>query len=175
MPNSANDIARFLPASDQSLLVYLGQEISFDAHRRVIKLLRLLAHKPIVGVHDLHPAYCSVLINFDMLKLRHDELEEILRSYLAQLEEELLPESRQIEIPVCYGGEFGPDLDDVCTTLGITPTQAIELHVSVSYIGLFFWICSWVCISRRIAKALVDTSFAVAASQRSTRQRRYCW
>ncbi len=138
MPNSANDIVRFLPASDQSLLVYLGQEISFDAHQRVIKLLRLLAHKPIVGVHDLHPAYCSVLINFDMLKLRHDELEEILRSYLAQLEEELLPESRQIEIPVCYGGDFGPDLDDVCTTLGITPTQAVELHVSVSYTVYFF-------------------------------------
>jgi len=137
MPNSANDVARFQAASDQSLLVYLGQEISLDAHQRVIKLLRLLEHKPIAGVGDLHPAYCSVLINFDMLKLRHDELEAILRSYLAQLEEEFLPEPRQIEIPVCYGGDYGRDLTDVCTTLGITPTQAIELHGSVSYIVYF--------------------------------------
>jgi inhibitor of KinA len=137
MPNSANDIARFLPASDQSLLVYLGQEISLAAHQRVIKLLRLLEHKPIAGVRDLHPAYCSVLINFDMLKLGHEELEEILRSCLAQLEEELLPEPRQMEIPVCYGGDFGPDLDDVCTALGLNPAQAIELHGSVSYIVYF--------------------------------------
>ena len=155
MPNFANDIARFLPASDQSLLVYLGHEISLAAHQRVIKLLRLLEHKPIAGVRDLHPAYCSVLINFDMLKLQHKELEEILRSYCAQLEEELLPEPRQIEIPVCYGGDFGPDLNDVCATLGITLAQAIELHGSVSYIFYFLGFVPGFAYLGELPKSLV--------------------
>jgi len=155
MAKSANEFARFQPASDQSLLVYLGQEIGLDAHQRVIKLLRLLEHKPIAGVRDLHPAYCSVLINFDMLKLRHEELEAILRSYLAQLEKDLLPEPRQIEIPVCYGGDFGPDLNHVCATLGINPTQAIELHGSVSYIVYFLGFVPGFAYLGELPKSLV--------------------
>ena len=137
MPKPASDSAWFQPASDQSLLVYLGREISLDTHQRVIKLLRLLEREPIAGVCDLHPAYCSLLINFDLLKLDHDELEENLRNYLGRLEGERLPEPRQVEIPVCYGGDLGPDLNDVCSTLGVTPAQAIELHGSVDYVVYF--------------------------------------
>ena len=129
--------AWFQPASDQSLIVYLGTEISLETHQRVIKLLRLLEREPIAGVCDLHPAYCSLLINFDLLKLRHHELEAVLRSYLDRLDEESLPEPRYVEIPVCYEGDFGPDLGDVCSTLRITPAQAIELHGSVAYVVYF--------------------------------------
>jgi len=129
--------AWFQPASDQSLIVYLGTEISLETHQRVIKLLRLLEREPIAGVCDLHPAYCSLLIHFDLLKLRHDELEAVLRSYLDRLDEESLPEPRYVEIPVCYEGDFGPDLGDVCATLRITPAQAIELPGSVAYVVYF--------------------------------------
>jgi len=129
--------AWFQPASDQSLIVYLGTEISLETHQGVIKLLRLMEREPIAGVCDVHPAYCSLLINFDLLTLRHDELEAVLRSYLDRLDEESVPEPRYVEIPVCYEGDFGPDLGDVCSTLRITPAQAIELHGSVAYVVYF--------------------------------------
>jgi KipI family sensor histidine kinase inhibitor len=129
--------ARFQFASDQSLLVYFGQEITLDAHQQVMKLLRLLQLEPLAGIRNLHPAYCSLLIKFDALRLRHDELEAILRQYLDRLEEVSLPEPRQVEIPVCYGGEFGPDLADVCAIHGMTPAQAIELHASAEYLVYF--------------------------------------
>ena len=137
MSNPATGIAQFQPASDQSLLVYLGRQISLDVHQRVIKLLRLLEREPIAGVRNLHPAYCSLLIAFDALKLRHEELETILRSYLDRLKDSPLPEPRQIQIPVCYEANFGPDLSDVCATLRISPKQAIEFHTSVTYAVYF--------------------------------------
>ncbi len=65
--------------------------------------------------------------------MRHDELEAILRQYLERLDEVKLPEPRHVEIPVCYGGEFGPDLAEVCAMHGMTPAQAIELHASAEY------------------------------------------
>jgi KipI family sensor histidine kinase inhibitor len=133
MLTSAAGGARFQPASDDSLLVCFGQQISLDAHQHVVKLLRLLESEPVPGVRNLHPAYCSVLIKFDALKLRHDELEAILRPYLDRLEDVYLPEPRQVEIPVCYGGEYGPDLSDVSAMRGMTPAQAIELHASATY------------------------------------------
>ena len=129
--------AWFKRASDQSLLVYLGSEISLPTHQRVIKLLRLLEREPIAGVRDLHPAYCSLLINFDLLQLRHDDLEAMARSYLGRLDDETLPEPRRIEIPVCYEENFSPDLGDVCATLKITAEQVIALHGSVEYVVYF--------------------------------------
>ncbi len=133
MLTSAAHAARFQAASDQSLLVYFGQEITLDAHQHVVRLLRLLELEPVAGIRNLHPAYSSLLVKFDALKLRHVELEAILRSYLDRLEDVRLPEPRQLEIPVCYGGEYGPDLNDVSAMHGMTPTQAIELHASATY------------------------------------------
>ncbi len=137
MLTSAAHAARFQAASDQSLLVYFGQEITLDAHQHVVRLLRLLELEPVAGIRNLHPAYSSLLVKFDALKLRHVELEAILRSYLDRLEDVRLPEPRQLEIPVCYGGEYGPDLNDVSAMHGMTPTQAIELHASPTYLVYF--------------------------------------
>lgn len=128
---------QFQPASDRSLLVSFGQRVTPDAHERVRKLLRLLESKPVAGIRNLHPGYCSLLVEFDPLKLRHAELEAILRSYLERLATVQLPKPRDLEIPTCYGGEFGPDLDDVAALHGMTPAQAIELHASVIYVVYF--------------------------------------
>jgi KipI family sensor histidine kinase inhibitor len=129
--------AQFQPASDNSLLVSFGQAISLDAHQHVVKLLRLLESEPVAGIRNLHPAYCSVLIKFDALKLQHHELEAILRPYLTRLENVPLPEPRQLEIPVCYGGEHGPDLLEVSALHGLTPQQAIDVHASATYVVYF--------------------------------------
>lgn len=130
-------VARFQVASDQNLLVYFSDRITPEANRQVMKLLRLLQSEPVAAVRNLHPAYTSLLIEFDALALRHDELEIILRGYLDRLEDVRLPEPRQIEIPVCYGGEFGPDLTGVAALHGITAEQVIELHAAASYVVYF--------------------------------------
>ena len=140
--------AQFRDASDQSLLVSFGETIDLelhgpelhgpDIHGNLVKLLRLLQAEPIEGIRNLHPAYSSLLIKFDPLKLDHAEVRTKVNSYLARLEEASLPAPRQIDIPVCYGGEFGPDLDDVAAMHGITSGQAVELHCSARYIVYFF-------------------------------------
>jgi inhibitor of KinA len=129
--------AQFLPASDQSLLVTFGREITPQGHESVRKLLRLLESQPVAGVLDRRPAYCSLLVTFDALRLRHDDLETILQGYLRRLGDVSLPEPRLVQIPVCYSGEFAPDLDDVAAMHGIPPAQVVELHVSISYLVYF--------------------------------------
>src|SRR5260370_23042098 len=124
MPTSAADASRFQSASDQSLLVYFGQQITLDAHRHVLRLLRLLELEPVPGIRNLHPAYCSLLVKFDALKLRHVELEAILRRYLDRLEDVHLPEPRQLEIPVCYGGEAHSERQEVRAMDRMVPGQA---------------------------------------------------
>ena len=125
--------ARFQPASDQCLLVSFGDRIDPAASLRVRRLLRLLELNPVRGVVNLHPAYCSVLIRFDALATEHGELEALLRPLLGNLDKVPLPESREVEVPVCYGGEFGADLADVAGLHGMTPAQVVARHSSAAY------------------------------------------
>jgi inhibitor of KinA len=78
-----------------------------------------------------------LLITFEALKLTHTELEEVLRGYLHRMEDLRLPEPRQVEIPVCYGSEYGPDLSEVAALHSLTPDQAVELHSSTTYVVYF--------------------------------------
>jgi KipI family sensor histidine kinase inhibitor len=151
MDKPAADGARFQIASDQSLLVYFGQhekksgakvpplqnQITTESHEQVRRLLRLMELESIPGVRNLHPAYCSLLIKFDAMKLRREELEEIVRGYIDRMEKATLPEPRLIEIPVCYGGEYGPDLKDVAELHGMTADAVSERHASTPYIVYF--------------------------------------
>ena len=137
MAPTAPSVAKFQMASDNSLLIYFGEDITLQAHEQVRRLLSVLEREPIAGVCNLHPAYCSLLLKFNPLETRHDELERALRDRLSRLDAVQLPEPREVEIPVCYGGSFGPDLDEVCGLHGLTPQQAIELHTSTTYVVYF--------------------------------------
>jgi inhibitor of KinA len=160
MPKPVADVPRFQRASDQSLLIYFGDQITREAHERVRKLLRLLEIEPIAGIRNLHPAYCSVLIKFDALRLQHEALQEILQQYLTRLEGITLPEPRQVEIPVCYGGEHGPDLLDVSALHKMTPEQVIELHSSPTYVVHFLGFVPGFAYLGELPEALVTPRLA---------------
>jgi len=127
----------FRAASDQTMLVYLGEEIGLASHQRVCKLLRLLQEEPIAWVRNLQPAYCSLLVSFDPSQVEHREVEATLRRYDQRAVNMALPEPRSVEIPVCYGGEFGPDLDEVAATHKLSASRVIELHLSRTYRAYF--------------------------------------
>ena len=128
---------RFQAASDQSLLVQFGHGISLDTHREIVSLLKLLEREPLQGILNLHPAYTSVLVKFDSMKFDHGEVEALLTPYLARLREVKLPEPRLREIPVCYGGEFGPDLEEVAAIHKLSAEEVIRLHYSPTYTAYF--------------------------------------
>lgn len=174
MDTTARVGARFQFASDQSLLIYfdspikkdrsedrpLQNQITVEANEKVRRLLRLLELEPVEGVRNLHPAYCSLLVKFDVLKLRHEEVEGILRGYLARLDEVRLPKPRLVKIPVCYGGEFGPDLAEVCALRGLTAGQVIELHSSVEYLAYFLGFVPGFAYLGELPEALVTPRLA---------------
>jgi KipI family sensor histidine kinase inhibitor len=128
---------RFRAASDQAVLVYLGDEISVAGHQRVVRLLHALQREPLPWVQNLQPAYCSLLISYDASQVELAEVESVVRQYQRRAEHITLPEPKRIDIPVCYGGEFGSDLADVAALHGLTTEQTIKLHTSQIYRAYF--------------------------------------
>jgi KipI family sensor histidine kinase inhibitor len=125
------------PASDRSLLITFGDAISDEAHRQVSGLCRRLAGAR--GVLNLHPAFASVLIDFDPRLRTHGELEALVVGAMEEGGGEAEPAeaSRVVEIPVCYGGEGGPDLEDVARHCGMSAARVVELHAAAEYLVYF--------------------------------------
>jgi inhibitor of KinA len=128
---------RFQAASDQALLVYLGEEIGAAAHGRVVRLLRALQKHPPAWIRNIQPAYCSLLITFDATLVDHAEVRAKISEYEKLAAEAPPTKPRLVEIPVCYGGECGPDLEEVAAKRGLTPAKVIATHCTRTYHAYF--------------------------------------
>ena len=124
---------RMTPASDSALLVRFGESISLEAHRRVIALYQAFERRRDDRIRNLHPAYATLLIDFDPLSATHHELENLVLSLSSELEGPEIWGTEPIEIPVCYEAEFAPDLENVAQYLRMTPEQVVSLHASGEY------------------------------------------
>jgi len=120
-------------SSDSSILVSFGDRISPEEHLQVLRLTRRLEGSR--AVRNLHPAFSSVLVEFDPRLTRAEEIEDLIRGTLDPdpSDDAATPPARQVEIPVRYGGEFGPDLEDVARHAGIAAGRVVELHASAEY------------------------------------------
>jgi len=127
----------FQAASDQSLLVKLGDEVSLPAHRRVVQLLHAMEEACVQGVVNLHPAYCSLLIRFDSLVASHAGLEAKVLELIESTANVEPTEPRVVEIPVRYGGDAGWDLAEVAEICRLSIEEVIELHASPIYTVYF--------------------------------------
>ena len=123
------------PASDCSLLLSFGDEITLDAHLAVTRLTLSLHGVP--GILNVHPAYTTVLVDFDPRLRSHAEIEALLLDRIASFAKSAPPEPRRLEIPVRYGGEDGPDLADVARHTGLTEARVVELHAAAEYLVYF--------------------------------------
>ena len=128
---------QFQAASDQSLLVYLGEEIGAEAHERVVRLLHLLQREPVAWIRNVQPAYCSLLVSFDSAVVDHAEVQARIVECEKRAGKMTAEKARVVEIPVCYGGEFGPDLDGIAAKSGLTAAKVIGLHCTRTYHAYF--------------------------------------
>jgi inhibitor of KinA len=118
---------------DRSVLVELGDEISPQVNRRVRELDIALMRHPIEGVVDVVPAYKSLLIIHDPLRLNIVAVQQWIEDLRKMSRGVQIPEPKTVEIPVIYGGEYGPDLEWVATYLNLSPDEVIRLHTGTTY------------------------------------------
>lgn len=123
------------PASDRSLFISFGEEFSLEAHRSVLRLTRSLEGAR--GILNLHPAYISVLVDFDPRLRGYAQIEALVRERMESARDEASEPPRLVEVPVRYGGEFGPDLADVARHTGLSPERVVELHAGADYLVYF--------------------------------------
>ena len=128
---------RIVPASDSALLISFGDAISLKTHQRVIALLHALKELKDPRIRNLHPAYASLLIDFDPLRLTHEELAALVASLVPDPASSSREPVKTIEVPVCYEHEFAPDLPQVARYTSLSEEQVIALHSAGDYFVYF--------------------------------------
>ena len=82
---------------------------------------------------DVVPGIDSVVVRFDVTRLDGAAAKRALEEILAAGIEELPASEELVEIAVVYGGEDGPDLDELCQQIGMTLDEFIALHTGSEY------------------------------------------
>ena len=116
---------RLLPAGDGAVSVELGDEISREANARALTLERLLLDARLPGLVDTVPTFRALLVQYDPLVLPWAALRARLLELAGRLADVPPPPGRQVELPCAYGGEHGPDLEEVARRLDLTPAQVV--------------------------------------------------
>lgn len=125
---------------EDALLLRLGDRIDADVNARVHTVTRhIQRHRP-AWLRDLVPGYTSLalFVDGDAFDAHVDPVAEAaawLRARLSTIDDGLDPagHGQCVEIAVRYGGEYGPDLEDVAAATGLSACAVIERHCAVEY------------------------------------------
>jgi inhibitor of KinA len=127
---------------DSCLIVNFGDRVALEINRTARSVADYLLTHPIEGVIDVVPAFTSVAVYYrpEVLADRstgeapHARMRQRIEAMLAGGIAQPVESARQVEVPVCYGGEFGPDLEVVARNCKLRPEEVIELHGASSHV-----------------------------------------
>lgn len=121
-------------AGDSALNVEFKQEISPEISGLVHSCARMLEEHPIEGVIECIPTICSLMVCYNPQIISYEALCACLQTRLKDITGTAQETRRIVEIPVCYGGEFGPDIDFVAEHAQLSVPDVIRIHAGVDYL-----------------------------------------
>ena len=129
-----------------ALLLRFGTTISTETSEKVLRCMDALERSVTEesgGIIEVLPAYASLMVRFDPLKTSHEDVEAWCLDIAGDVDNGVgaTPENdqnshktRTVSIPVCYGGDHGPDLEAAADAAGLTSGDAVaKLHSEASY------------------------------------------
>ena len=129
--------ARFLPAGDSAIAVEFGREIDLNINNQVAAMRTVIEaaidEGKLKGIVELVPTYGSLLVVYDQLDVGYAGLIEQLKILAEGLEGVEIPDREVVEIPVVYGGEYGPDLGIVAQLNNLSEDEVIKRHSEAEY------------------------------------------
>lgn len=124
---------RILEAGDSALIVEFDERIDPEVNARTIACAEAIESARVVGVRDVVPTYRSVAVYFDPLHTDYEALTACLEREAARFSASTPIERSPIRIPVCYGGDFGPDLAAVAAFGRMAEAEVVKAHADGLY------------------------------------------
>jgi inhibitor of KinA len=129
---------RLIPMGDRALVIEFGDRPDPELSARIAAAAQHMRASPPPGVLDVVPASTTLALHYDPVLIGvgttpYEALIQKIETWLHEQAEAKLPQGRLVEIPVCYGGSFGEDLDEVARQHGLTPEAVATIHAGTEY------------------------------------------
>ncbi|NJE02651.1 5-oxoprolinase subunit PxpB [Thermococcus sp. MV11] len=118
------------PLGDSALLISFGEVINEGINDRVHALARAIEKAGFEWLVEVVPAYSSLAVIYDPTLIDFEGVKRAVEGVEASAESF---EGELVEIPVVYGGEYGPDLEFVAKHSGLSVDDVIEIHSKPVY------------------------------------------
>jgi len=119
--------------AENALTIYMGDDIDEEVNRRLVELKKKIEALDIDGLGEIVISYTSLIIYFDIFKTDAGTTEGKIGDIATDALLEGRFEYRVVEIPVCYGGEYGPDIENFEEN-GISADEVIDMHSGKEYL-----------------------------------------
>ena len=124
----------FSPLGDEAIVIEVGQEITKEATNLVRTFTKLIEDALLEQVVEVIPAFTTVTVFYKVTaEFQFEDIKSLLQKYIVDIKDLNPVEQRTIEIPVCYGGEYGPDLEFVASHNQLTVEEVIAIHSAGTY------------------------------------------
>jgi len=136
-----NPIYSIFPLGDNAILIDFGNELNESINQKLLAIFRKIKEQNIPGVLDVVPAYSSLTIHYDVMKIFEkakgravfDFITDRVKKIVEDDTEITFEENRKISIPVCYDEEFGIDLSYLADEKNLSVEEVIQLHIDKAY------------------------------------------
>ncbi|CAK8584867.1 5-oxoprolinase subunit PxpB [Priestia megaterium] len=137
------------PLGDSALVITFGDSIQYDIHKQIKTYKDSIELNPFPGFVECVPAFTNLTIFYNPLEVvaavekkqkkefvsPFEVVSSIIQSKLENEQTEKELNHRTVSIPVCYGGEYGPDLEYVARLHNLTPEEVISIHSEGEYLA----------------------------------------
>ena len=121
---------RYLTAGESCGVAEFADEIDRGANDAVMELKRYMTGQSEIPIIECLPTYRSLAVYFDPTVVSADDVVRVARKAPISVKSDAAAAMTEISIPVCYGGEYGPDIANVAEHAGISEEEVIKRHSS---------------------------------------------
>lgn len=125
---------KYLLAGDKALSLEFGNAISEEINHKVRAMMIAIKDKEIGGIVEMTPTYRSLMVHYDPMVLNYNKLVDELKLIEQSIGSIDIDLPKVVEIPTVYGGEYGPDIENVAGHNHITVEEVIKIHSSRKYL-----------------------------------------
>lgn len=139
------------PLGETCLLVTFGNQISPKIHKQLKNFADYLEQNIFIGLREYVISYTSIAVFYnpfiiinnaaDKSQSAYEIVSNIAKEYIANAKKVTQAEPRTVEIPVCYGDEFGPDIDFVAQYNHLSCEEVIKIHSAKTYLVYMIGFC----------------------------------
>lgn len=123
---------RCIPFGDRAMILRWNDGISEETNAKVIQAMHAIEKASLPGLMEMVPAYNELMIVFDARTTDFKTLQSAINSMDFSCDG-ITEEGREWHVPVCYGGDYGPDLPIVAAHCDIAEAELIARHSAEKY------------------------------------------